>query len=308
MIALAVAVSDVARYEEFAAAGVTRSLEPGAEAFVQAAPAPNFRIQNLLLDRARAVSGLEALVIVDERVEILDPALGVKVRRALADPDVAIAGCIGARGVHSIAWWEGEVSAGPVFYRHPNSPGEDLPPLTGDGWGAGPYIGPPGEVDAVDGMLMVLSPWAVQNLQFDEALGPKYGGDVDLCFQAREAERKVITADLAAAHYHPLGVVDEPETWMEAHLRFAEKWDGRMGPAPTTDRDWRARARQAAGKAAAARLLSATRTYQIQALTRQQERERAQLTDTLSWRVTLPLREAGRAIAESRARRERSDE
>jgi hypothetical protein len=308
MIALAVAISDVARYEKFGARGIARALEPGAVAFLQAAPGPNFRIHNLLLDRAREVSDLEALVIVDERVEILDPALGSKVRRALADPEVAIAGSIGARGVRSIAWWEGEVSAGPTFYRHPDSPGEDLPPLTGDGWGGGPRITPPGEVDAVDGMLMALSPWAVRNLGFDEALGPKYGGDIDLCFQAREAGRRVITADLAAAHHHPLGVVDEPETWMEAHMRFAEKWEGRMAPPTATDAEWRARARASEGRAAAARLLSATRTYQIQALTRQQDREQAQLTNTLSWRVTRPLREAGRVIAESRARNPRSRE
>ncbi len=52
-------------------------------------------------------------MLVAQETEITDPELLRPLREALSDPDVAVAGCAGATGVRSIAWWEGEVSAGP---------------------------------------------------------------------------------------------------------------------------------------------------------------------------------------------------
>src|SRR5205085_5644484 len=83
----------------------------------------------------------------------------------------------------------------------------------------------PAEVDTVDRVLLVLSPWVVRHLRFDEALGPRHGYEFDLCRQARAAGRKVIVENLAVAHARPLGVIDDPEAWIEAHVRAAEKWD-----------------------------------------------------------------------------------
>ena len=40
-----------------------------------------------------------------------------------------------------------------------------------------------GEVDTVDGFVLVLSPWAVRNLRFDESLGQLHGYDFDFCLQ-----------------------------------------------------------------------------------------------------------------------------
>ena len=39
---------------------------------------------------------------------------------------------------------------------------------------------------------------------------------------------KVMTADFRAIHHHSLDLVSDPETWIEAHMKIAEKWDGRM--------------------------------------------------------------------------------
>ena len=85
-----------------------------------------------------------------------------------------------------------------------------------------------GEVDTVDGFVLVLSPWAVRNVRFDESLGKLHGYDFDFCLQVREAGRKVVTADFRAIHHHSLELVSDPETWIDAHIRVAEKWDGRM--------------------------------------------------------------------------------
>ena len=73
-----------------------------------------------------------------------------------------------------------------------------------------------------------LSPWAVRNIRFDESLGQLHGYDFDFCLQVREAGRKVVTADFKVIHHHSLELVSNPETWIEAHMRVAEKWDGRM--------------------------------------------------------------------------------
>ena len=85
-----------------------------------------------------------------------------------------------------------------------------------------------GEVDTVDGFVLVLSPWTVRNVRFDESLGQLHGYDFDYCLQVREAGRKVVTADFQVIHHHSLDLVSDPETWIEAHMRVAEKWDGRM--------------------------------------------------------------------------------
>ena len=146
-------------------------------------------------------------------------------REALADPEVAVAGCIGALGVRSIAWWEGSVTWASFIHRYGELGGGDLP---GFAWDAAerPPFARTGEVDVVDGFLLVLSPWAVRNLRFDESLGSLHGYDVDFCLQARAAGRKVVTADFRAVHNHSLDLVSDPEGWVEAHIRMQEKWDG----------------------------------------------------------------------------------
>ena len=68
-----------------------------------------------------------------------------------------------------------------------------------------------GEVDNLDGFLIGLTPWAIQNLRFDESLGKSHGYDADLCLQAREAGRKVVTADLKVVHHHSLELIGDPE-------------------------------------------------------------------------------------------------
>ena len=80
--------------------------------------ATSCRGYNLLLDVAAGHDDLEALVIVDPRTEIADPGFCARVREALRDPDVAVAGPVGARDVSTIAWWEGEVSCAPIVHRY----------------------------------------------------------------------------------------------------------------------------------------------------------------------------------------------
>ena len=77
--------------------------------------------------------------------------------------------------------------------------------------------------------MLVLSPWVVRNIRFDEELGTFHGYDLDFCLQVRDAGRKVVTADFRAIHHRPLEMVPDPAEWIDAHVRVADKWDGRMG-------------------------------------------------------------------------------
>jgi Glycosyltransferase like family len=306
MIAFGCSITDPGLYERYAKVGIRRAAEERSVVFAEAAPRSIVRTSNLILDEAAALGDLEALVLVHQEAEILDADFCRKVRDALRDPDVAVVGCAGAIGVRSIAWWEGTVTWASSMYRS-DELGTKFTDWISDGWerNGGPVPQRTGEVDTVDGVVLVLSPWAVRNVRFDESLGPQYGFDFDFCLQVRTAGRKVATADLRVAHPFPLGVVREPETWMEAHMKAAEKWDGRMPNGVVVESDWRRRARRAEGEAAAARLLSATKMYEIQALAWDQERQLEAATSSLSWRVTKPLRKLGALRASGLLRRRR---
>src|SRR5207237_93598 len=116
-----------------------------------------------------------------------------------------------------------------------------------------------GEVDTLDGVVLAISPWVVRNVRFDESLGQIHGYDFDFCLQVREAGRKVLTADFRAIHHHSLELVSDPDVWVQAHMRVAEKWHGRMAGIGlpnwgSSEEDWKQRARQAEAEAGAARL------------------------------------------------------
>lgn len=285
MIAFGTTIHEPGPYRDYAEPGIRRAAEPDSEIYPFAAAGPLARTYNLMLEAAAAHDDLEALVLVNPHAEIADAGFCAKVRSALADPDVAIAGSAGATGVRSIAWWDGAVRVSGVVHRYEERGGGEL---SGFAW-AGPDP-TPGEVDAVDGFLLVLSPWTVRNLRFDEALTLGHGHNVDLCFQARAAGRKVTTAELSVIHHRALQMIGDLELWVEAHIQFARKWDGRIPGAPAPDRDSKRRTRHAEAEREAVRAIAYSNTLSSDARVLELERAMADATATLSWRVTEPLR------------------
>jgi hypothetical protein len=130
----------------------------------------------------------------------------------------------------------------------------------------------------------------VRNLRFDESLGPLHGYDVDFCLQVRAAGRKVVTADFRAIHNHSLDLVSDPAGWVEAHMRVAEKWDGRMPGVGTGGGDWKQRARRAEAESEAARAAAVSKQLLYDAREREFDRALAETTGSISWRITAPLR------------------
>lgn len=295
MIAFGTSIAEPEPYRRYAEPGIRRVAEADSAIFPFAAVGPIARTYNLILDEAARRQDLEALVLVEAQTEIDDPQFCARVRTALSRPDVGVVGCAGAAGVTSIAWWEGDVSAARVRQRYGEHGGGELPAFS---WAR--CKPPPAEVDAVDGLLMVLSPWVVRNVRFDEGLRG-HGFDLDFCFQVRAAGREVLTADLRVIHHRSLDLIGDIDAWIEAHMRAAEKWH----PGDEDGEDWRQRARRAEAEREAARAIAYSGGLSWDARVTQLERRLAAATATRSWRVTMPLRHINRlrVLATERRRR-----
>jgi hypothetical protein len=291
MIAFGCSMTSPEAFELYAGPGLRRTAEPDSAVFSYQAAGSIFRSYNLIMEQAGAHEDLEALVLVHQDAEIVDAEFCAKLRRELADPEVGVVGCVGAVGVRSIAWWEGEVSGGSAVYRYGQAGGGDMPAVAFGGESTPREIRT-GEVETLDGFMMALSPWVVRNIRFDESLGQLYGHDFDFCMQVRAAGRKVVTADLEVAHHHSLDLVTDNEPWVAAHIRVAEKWEGRLpnGSSPAAEPDWRRRARRAEAEAAVTRLLVESKELQRDSQSELWERRSAQVMHSLSWKLTAPLR------------------
>jgi hypothetical protein len=291
MIAFGCSMIDPELYARRAKPGIERAMEADSEVFAIQAAGPINRSYNLIMAKAAGLPELEALVLVHQDAEIIDERFCSKVRDVLADPDVGVAGCVGSTGARSIAWWEGEVSGGSAVCCYGELGGGEIPAVAFGGAETLRVVRP-GPVDTLDGFVIVLSPWALRTLRFDESLGFLYGHDFDFCRQVRAAGRKVMTVDLAVRHHHTLELISDNEPWIAAHIRTAEKWEGRMPGVATPDgeSDWKSRARRAEAEAALARLFVLGTEMQRDAQDAKLERRLLEVTGTLGWRITAPLR------------------
>jgi Glycosyltransferase like family len=288
MIAFASSITKPEVYRRCAEAGIRRVAEPDSVIHPLSSIGSIFRSYNALLDAFAGWPGLEALVLVHQDAEIAEPDFCSVVRAALGDPQVGVVGCVGAVGVRSIAWWEASVTCASFVNRYDEHGGGDLPSFSWT-WSEAPAYARIGEVETLDGFVLALSPWAVDNIRFDESLGQFHGYDLDFCLQVRAAGRKVCTADFRAIHHRALGMVPDPQDWVEAHIRVTEKWDGQMGIGEGAG-TWQERARRAEADADGARLLGYMSAVNLQARSRELERAVAEARASISWRLTAPLR------------------
>jgi hypothetical protein len=209
VIAFAACVADDAKFTNFARPGLRRAMEPGSPFAELTTTTSIHEAYNEALEHFATVDDLEALVLLHEDVELFDPNFCTTVRAALADEDVAVVGAIGARGVWSLAWWEADEMVGAVAE----------PRGTAHHGFAEP------DVDTVDGLLLVLSPWAVRNLRFDtDTFTGFHAYDLDICLSARAAGKRVIVADLPLMH-HTKGGYGDKEAWKAADVALRAKWN-----------------------------------------------------------------------------------
>jgi Glycosyltransferase like family len=305
MIALGCSITARDLYERCAEPGIRLVAEPDSQVFELASTGSIFDSYNQILERAAGLEDLEALVLVHQDAEIVDPDFVPKLRQVLRDPQVGVVGCVGAIGVRSIAWWEGSVTWASFVHRYRELGGGEFPSFSWNGDELPPYAST-GEVDTVDGFVLALSPWVVRNLRFDESLGQLlHGYDFDFCLQVRAAGRKVVTADFKVIHHHSLELAGDLDNWIEAHMRVAEKWDGRMPGVGAGGGDWKQRARRGEAEAAAALGKALSTELQIAAREKQHDNDLKVLTESISWRITAPLRWLSALRTGARRRRSR---
>ena len=303
MIAFGSPITDEPAYRRYAEPGIRRAAEPDSLILPTATAGSLFKTYNLILDSVADREDLEALVLVHQDAELVDPDVCSKLRAALSDPDVGVVGCVGAVGVRSIAWWSGSVTWGSFIHRYYELGGGDLPAFAWDEENL-PAYARTGEVDTVDGFVLGLSPWTVRNIRFDESLGTLHGYDFDLCLQVREAGRKIVTTNFKAIHHHSLDLLGDPEGWMAAHMRVAEKWNGRMPHVGEAGGDWKLRARHAEAEAALNQAHLVANQLKAEAQMRAFKHHIEVMETSISWRLTAPLRWLNRWARRLRGRAE----
>jgi Glycosyltransferase like family len=288
MIAFGCSITKPHVYRRCAGPGIRRATETDSEVDASESIGSISHSYNAILDRYAASPDLEALVLVHQDAEIVEPHFCGIIRAALNDPAVGLVGCVGAVGVRSIAWWEASVTCASFINRYDEHGGGDLPSFSW-AWSEAPAYARVGEVETLDGFVMVLSPWVVRNVRFDENLGRFHGYDLDLCLQVRSTGRKVMTADFRAIHHRQLDMVPDPDQWIDAHMKVADKWDGRMAIG-TGVGSWEERALRAEADTDAALMLGHMRSIESVARVLELERAIAETTESISWRMTAPFR------------------
>jgi GT2 family glycosyltransferase len=301
MIAFGCAITDPRAYTRFAQPGLELVSEPDSVIFAHGSTSSIFHSYNVILDQVAELENLEALVLLHQDAEIIDPDFMQKARTALEDPEVALVGCGGAIGVTNISWWEGSVTWASFTTSFEELGGGEIPGLSWIADETPPYART-GVVDTIDGFVIVMSPWAIKNLRFDESLGKLHGYDLDLCLQARAAGKKVVTTDFRVIHHHSLKLIGDAEGWIAAHMMIADKWEDVLNNG--AGEDWKRRARRAEAEADVARL----RLRLTEQLVNQLVGQSRAMADSKSWKVTAPLRRMGNFVRRIRRRGEPQQE
>ena len=206
MIGFGICAGPTDNLERFARPGIVASGDPGSPVFERRGQRSIALAYNSILEEA-GDRGLDALVLIHDDVELRDRDLGQKLRHLFGDPEVAVVGAVGARGVRSLAWWGGD-----CFGRAPDS-------LSPNDFSTGVH-----EVETVDGMLLALSPWAVRTLRFDSSNYRAFHGyDADICMQARALDRRVLVTDIDVFH-HTKGGYGNERQWRQANMVWQRKW------------------------------------------------------------------------------------
>ena len=163
---------------------------------------------NAILDAAFVEWGDGTTVVLQhDDLQITDPRFAQKVAAASTER-VAVIGVAGARGVTGLAWWNADT----VGHQQTDAGLIDFPG------------GRAGDVDALEGSLLVFTPWAVRHLRFDHVPG-FHGYDVSVCAKARAKGRRVVVADIDTHHHTMMGFKSAAshEQGAQADQAFREK-------------------------------------------------------------------------------------
>lgn len=164
------------------------------------------RAYNHILD-AYAADGLDAVILLHDDLEMVDRDAEAKFIAAMT-PDVALVGVAGGKSDKTLAWWNSET----VGHQMTDSGLIDFGTRTGD-------------VAILEGSILVFSPWAVENLRFDERY-PGFHGYDEVCLTVRQAGMRVTVADVDTHHHTTVGFKSPAiaAAWDVTEAMFQEKW------------------------------------------------------------------------------------
>lgn len=207
MIVYGVCVGDADRYRTVARTSLTTVLEAGDRVIERHGQTSIFTAYDSILDEVAGLAGVEGVVLLHEDVRV-GPTFREELGHAVAQSDVAVAGTVGARYPPSLEWWRSEER-----YGHVRESRDHLD------WSHGVH-----DVHTVDGLLLVLSPWAAEHLRFDAPGYDGFHGYADeLCFRALGAGKRVIVDDFDVEHVTRSGFGDRA-TFLRADLIWRRRW------------------------------------------------------------------------------------
>ncbi len=162
---------------------------------------------NSILD-AYSGRGLDAVILIHDDLEITDDDHQRKVLDAFQDPTIALVGCDGSTDYPGLAWWNGTT----LGYQMTDS---GICDFRGESEGDALFI---------EGSFMCFSPWAVENLRFDERY--TFLGYDDICMAARMAGKRTVVRDIATHHHSTMGFKSPAieRSWRDHERLFEEKW------------------------------------------------------------------------------------
>lgn len=164
---------------------------------------------NAILNAVARWEDLDALILLHDDLELIDPDAEDKFITALAETDVELVGVAGARDVKSLAWWEGD----PIGHQTIENQVIDFGQRTGD-------------VNALEGSVIALSSWAVTYLRFDERYPGFHGYDCDIAMTAQRLSARAVVADIDTYHHTHIGFKTDTSArdWGRANDLFRQKW------------------------------------------------------------------------------------
>lgn len=150
------------------------------------------------------------LILQHDDLEILNPALAEAMIQAIFDddPEIALIGVAGGDARSGLAWW----NIDPIGHQLTDSMNIDFGKRNGD-------------VNLLEGSLLAFSPWAMDNLRFDESISGFHGYD-EIAMQAVDKGKRVVVVDIDTHHHTTLGFdsLDSHAEWHRADEYFRRKW------------------------------------------------------------------------------------
>jgi hypothetical protein len=210
MIAFGICVGPSDRFERVCQPALT-ALAPDCEVVALRQQRSIASAYNQILDRYVGRTDIQAVVLIHDDVELVDTTWQQTLLSALTAPDVAIVGVIGASGRGGMAWFTRQHKFGHVTEPHNSYDFERTPTA----------------VDVLDGLFLAMSPWAIENLRFDEHRYPAFHGyDSDICAQARAQGREVLVSPIDVVHHTAgaFGSTRSYEDWIRAGLAWRLRW------------------------------------------------------------------------------------